>query len=656
MQVVGSSRISNTIYLTVGSVYWTLFLQNSGIPLDISIETALVIIPIAAMFGTVLWAMQPERRIIEAIIFAYAKRSRRGRMTRLWMARSYLLILPWESTYDFQPPIKDLHKREVSRVIHSSILKEELEDVFQLFWLVVITPPLVFLLSVSIPIIQGYALFGGALFIALVTVPILYRKRRLLKTILQISFFRWLSETIYRDKENRRTNPEFLQYPEELVQSRDGLEISTSRLIDLALLKDWEGFTLNVEHLEPLLDEKLPKILTGLQYDRIIQFNIWWVKSGLQDAIPYNTIDVGSRMIEDCIDILNQPYEVYRFEELKESESGFFKRLKSIFIDPESKKSMRLDKGLQEMEAGIRFLNKEREIDYEPLRVYQILTKDTFSELDSKTIQEICLLPYLLNEREISSETRIIAENVSTPSEFVGFLLEAIEVRIGRKYSDRISESVVKIFLSIPSLAHRLSVDPREYYSSCGPLTIGRFLEDDIGQTAEQILRWMQEIIEEAETLDYKKCTELIFSKFDETDFESLIKNLDSVALYGSDKEKERIFSIEEGILRQLDISENLSDAKSLKLKGIYHIAKGEMEMARKVFLDAAKYDKDSIKYLIELTREMIGPYLYNEDACTFSKKVLALCEENDKYYGEVTDLVERACEKPTEDDIYNDY
>ncbi|MHA1137590.1 MAG: hypothetical protein ACTSSE_13985 [Candidatus Thorarchaeota archaeon] len=64
MQVVGSSRISNTAYLAVASIYWTLFLTVTEFPLILDVQTALVLVTPPAGIAALLWVLRVEEFLI----------------------------------------------------------------------------------------------------------------------------------------------------------------------------------------------------------------------------------------------------------------------------------------------------------------------------------------------------------------------------------------------------------------------------------------------------------------------------------------------------------------------------------------------------------------------------------------------------------------
>ncbi len=658
MQVVGSSRINNTIYLSVGYVYWTWFLQVTGFPLNVTIETALVVIPIAAVIGTVLWAFQFEHNLVERIFYLYTKRGRRGKMFRVWIARTYLVIMPWESTYDIQPSIMEMQKREVGRVIKSETLHQEFEDLYQLFWIIAITPPLMHLLSGTMLWLQGFVLLASTVVILIIALPIVHRKRGIAKQTLQFAFFRWLYETISRDIENRTTDSRFLRFPDKLQKLRDGLQRASLRIVELAQRKDWDGFTLNVEHFEPILEKSLPSYFSEFDYNRVIKHWAWLVRTSLEDTLLYESISVGLEILEATLDTLQQPKKMYLYLELKRSESSFLNRMKSVFFGISIRRITRLNLKLRLFEKGIRYLTLESETDWDPLRIFRIISKETIRFLERETVQNLCTLLYLFTEQNIPDLSSLHTENENGVVELVEFLLRAIEDGIGDKYSDRVTPSVEKTFLCFPLLAHHWGVRPLDYMSSCGPITIHCFLENDIGQTANEILRWMDHIVKVAEKLDFEASAQLLLQKFNESNFRELIAELDSIRNYGSMEQKKQVDSLTEALLAKLN--EDPKDTTLLILRGLYHEENGRKEMAKTAYLEAAKIDKANLKYVIELGKSILDyshrySYGYDEEACLLFKEAIPLCEVGDEFHTELVDLASEACTTPSQDNDDDD-
>jgi len=655
MQVVGSSKINNTIYLTVGSVYWTWLLQITGFPLSVTIETALVVIPIAAVAGTVLWAFQIEHSVVERIIHSYTQRGTRGKMIRVWMARTYLIIMPWESSYDIQPTIREMQKREVGRVVKSETLHQEYEDMYQLFWIMAITPPLVQLLTGTILWLQAFVLPASLAVILIIALPVLHRKRGIVKLTLQLAFFRWLHETISRDIENRKTDSRLLLYPDGLRISRDGIQQFSSRIVELAHRKDWDGFTLNVEHFEPILERNLPSYFSEFDYNRVIRYWVWLVRTCLDDNMLFESIRVGPRMLANALETLDQPNNMYLYLELKQSEGSFRNRVKSIFLGIKIPRRAWLDTELVHFEKGVRSLTVESEDDWDPLRVFRIISNKTIRFLEPETVRTLSILLCFFLRKEIPKTVPQDTQSDSGVIRLVNFLIRSIEEGVGDKYLDQVTPSVEKFFLLMPLLAHHWGVDPKDYLSSCGPLTVHCLLEYNLGQTPNEILNWIQRILETAEEMDYNKVVLLLLQKFDDDGFRRLIGELVSIREYGSEELKNRIDSLKRELLTSLN--KDKTDAHLHVLRGIYHEEEGRKEMAKEAYLEAAKIDARNMKYLIELGKTMLGGYhSFDDSACQLFKEALSLCEEGSEFYPELADCVFRACTKPSEnDDDYDD-
>ena len=267
LQVVSSSRIGNAIYFTAGSVLGTLILQAIGIPLTLTVETALVVIPFSSLLGVILWSLQIERYFLELVFWIYVRH--RQTETRKLMARVTNFIRPWESSMKKSDSIYNILQRETGRTLNSIQVRSDVDQVSQLFWAVVISLPVVFMFGSifpplsSIPVI--IVLWG--VFSSIVSLPILFRKRRSPSAIVFLSFCRWLTELFSGDIRRRTTIEFFRQWVgdnerkyEANVELRKTIDIWAKELIQLAIQEDWKGFHDNSENFRNYLSTAIPGI------------------------------------------------------------------------------------------------------------------------------------------------------------------------------------------------------------------------------------------------------------------------------------------------------------------------------------------------------------------------------------------------------------
>jgi len=267
LQVVSSSRIGNAIYFTAGSVLGTLILQAIGIPLTLTVETALVVIPFSSLLGVILWSLQIERYFLELVFWVYVRH--RQTETRKLMARVTNFIRPWESSMKKSDSIYNILQRETGRTLNSIQVRSDVDQVSQLFWAVVISLPVVFMFGSIFPPLSSILVIIAlwSVFSAIVSLPILFRKRRSPSAIVFLSFCRWLTELIVGDERRRKTIAVFRQWVgdneqeyEANVELRETIDVWTKELIQLAIQEDWKGFYDNSENFSNYLSTALPGI------------------------------------------------------------------------------------------------------------------------------------------------------------------------------------------------------------------------------------------------------------------------------------------------------------------------------------------------------------------------------------------------------------
>ena len=264
---MSSSRIGNAVYFTAGSVIGTLILQAIGIPLTLTVETALVVIPFSSLWGVILWSAQIERHFLEFVFWFYVRY--RQTDTRKLMARVTNFIRPWESSMKDSEPIYDILQRETGRTLNSIQVRSDVDQISQLFWAVAISLPVLFMFGSifpplsSVPVILVY----WGVFSFIVSFPILFRKRKSPSAIVFLSFCRWLTELFTGDIRRRKTITVFRQWTgdddheyDTNVQLRETVEAWAKELIQLAIQEDWKGFHDNSDNFRNYLTTAIPGI------------------------------------------------------------------------------------------------------------------------------------------------------------------------------------------------------------------------------------------------------------------------------------------------------------------------------------------------------------------------------------------------------------
>lgn len=235
IQVVGSSRISNTVYLAVASVYWTLYITLSGFPLNLDVQTTLLLVTPPAGIAALLWILRAEELVINKFLLSFLSGYAGGRFIRYYMGYSIINVRPWKE-YFFEIEYTPIHKSlkyELIRVLRAPQMKEEIETLHQFFWLLFSIPAVLALLNLSLLPAQVLGLLSAAILIdILLVIVIAFRKRAWPGRVLGLAFCAWIADTI--DTMNRRRNTfgtgMYSRYPLETPQYYPARESDSERL------------------------------------------------------------------------------------------------------------------------------------------------------------------------------------------------------------------------------------------------------------------------------------------------------------------------------------------------------------------------------------------------------------------------------------------
>ncbi|MHA2143486.1 MAG: hypothetical protein ACXADD_18570, partial [Candidatus Thorarchaeota archaeon] len=278
MQVVGSSRISNTVYLAVASLYWTVALEWLGVSIDFltdPVTTALVIIPVASGIGVVLWAWEPEKQFFYWLFPKYLPYTTQGLRIRGHMGKVVLLLRRWRSSTVLTDPLLTEMRKEVRRVLESLELKEDMERLFQLFWVFLAVFPFFYLVGSSSVVIREYYIVIGLVACTIVAAPIYRAKSRRPRQVLQYSLALWIIEAIVADERKRSG------LDHELFLKRGGGELKQTLLnvakdgITLLARKDWVGFEKLASQQVEFIEGFIPSVLTDEYLNDFVQDTIW---------------------------------------------------------------------------------------------------------------------------------------------------------------------------------------------------------------------------------------------------------------------------------------------------------------------------------------------------------------------------------------------
>jgi hypothetical protein len=264
IQVVGSSRISNTTYLAVSSIYWTLILVITNVPLNLDIQTTLLLITPAGGIASILWVLRLEEVFVVRLMLFGFTRSQNGKFIRYHMGHLTLHTQPWKEAIDFEPlSVAGLLREEAKRVMRSPLLKNEMEALYHLFWLVFSIPALLVLFGISqqasMEVLLTLASLALVIDIILIFIIIL-RKQVWTFRVLGFAYCSWCTDllrTISRRRESFSSSKNMyypMKQPSYFPQRDSDADHFINRIgpwIDemasLADREDWSGFERNLE-------------------------------------------------------------------------------------------------------------------------------------------------------------------------------------------------------------------------------------------------------------------------------------------------------------------------------------------------------------------------------------------------------------------------
>lgn len=253
LQVVGSSRISNTVYVGVGSILWTWTLLTFQVEMDLSIQTVALLVTPASAIAAILWAAQIERGVILRILNSILMMG--TGFIRYHMGWMVIFLKPWQSTtLELFEPIEDTLRRSLRRTLERPSFLTDIDELSQLFWFSVTVYPVLNILEMLQPRFIG--LTGGTpLIIAVFVLFVIIRLRKRPQHVAYLAVLTWVSETMNADARRRKTLARLPQLDDRHhAETREVYEVMIKEMLSLAEADDWEGFARNSERFLNLLE------------------------------------------------------------------------------------------------------------------------------------------------------------------------------------------------------------------------------------------------------------------------------------------------------------------------------------------------------------------------------------------------------------------
>lgn len=506
LSVVGSSRISNTIYVAVASIYWTFFLTLTGIPLNIDVDTVLLVISPSAIIASFLWAIQLEERIITKLLIFSLVRSRFGQFIRYHMGYVTIFLKLWQSSMVFRNTIRESLTLEIKRALRSRLLKDDMNELYQLLWLLISIPPVSYLLLIiSNHPIEFISLLSLSLSVILI-IPIYSRKREKSSQVLKLAFCNWLAESI--DSDNRRRNRfEFFREISDAhnPEFRKSMYSWAQELLQYVDKGDWEGFEKNMGIFLDSLETHHHEQTIENEIDYLVGDLIWFYNLELKkDPRPSGKIIPYLRAIPTIV-LLRAP-EVYldSLNEIRDFIEG--SKPKGLIWGSEIREFFERWKDLESWNA-----------------IYYILTKNTVRMLSEKNVKGIARLPFLYGG-DIDNYQKMCDIHHENPVERVSNLANCM-----MKYVDR---NFIQALLCYRTVT-RWGVSPKVYIASTSARIWKVMFEEYVELSSEDMHYIYEKRFDKVTKLDSKKVAANLNHYENSSHYDEILKHLKRQAQEG---------------------------------------------------------------------------------------------------------------------------
>ncbi|MDF1537671.1 MAG: hypothetical protein P1Q69_02070 [Candidatus Thorarchaeota archaeon] len=512
MQVVGSSRISNTAYLGVASIYWTLFITLIGFPLNLDVQTALILVTPPAGIAAFLWILRIEEYTILRILLGFLPRYKRGTFIRFHMGHTILHLQSWKEALLEEGSIVKSLQQEVRRTLRSPLLKEEMEGLYQLFWLVFSTPPLFLVLRINLP---EYTLIFDIISLTLVLLSLLitlYRKRAWPMRVLGFSFCSWTLDTISTSARRResfgvqlaygsypRGAPSYFPLQELSAGSfQNKTEPWLKEISNHANSEDWHGFDMKltsflesqiIGYNRNLLIDSFNSLVTDIIWahkrTKIIGLITGRVILNFDRVHPPNYLGMAKRIVLDAI------IEVE----------------KEISMDPHKTWNSNLRDFLSKWDSMESWED-----------IFSIISQNIISQLTPLVLQALAELPYFMNDK--TDECDEICKFRGHERLLVLDVILCLQRAVDRKY---ISPLVVF------KAATEWGILPRTYIKDSSPHVRSLILEVETNLPAIELKKVMTDVLLKSPNIDTDKVASNLLRYKNDSEFENMLKMLQNI-------------------------------------------------------------------------------------------------------------------------------
>ena len=290
LSAIGSSRLSNVVYFLAAAIYWAAILQFHGTELELTVQVGLEIVPFSAVVAVCLWAIEPDRKAVYRLAMWRLLKEKSDKTD--WMAADVLFAKPWQSQTLDSIPIENAYKAELRALLQNPVLRDDIERLCNLFWVVGVSIPISYLFGLGFPLlwlalgpVPVFVLVGvvGSLFVSF---WVLFDERRRPEQIREAAYCTWLIDLVLSDEARRKENRYFRQLTDvhrPLV--REVIVQSAKQVIEAWLRHEWlriDELYLNLTQLKSAHRLFQPRTE---DVNEFIQDVTWWIQ--LEDSIDY---------------------------------------------------------------------------------------------------------------------------------------------------------------------------------------------------------------------------------------------------------------------------------------------------------------------------------------------------------------------------------
>lgn len=355
-------------------MFWTVYVTSTGQVLLPDVQTAIIIIPASAGIAALLWAFELEHIVIGRSVMAVLRRSPHAAWSRYVMAFTVLFLRPWQSSIDpVKVTVAKSQMEGIQRVLRSSLLSKNMEDLYYLFWLEISLIPYIYLASRVMPEFAQLTTGFGLVLGAAALLCVLYRKGLMLLSIPGLAYCNWYVSVVDADEAKRKTIRRIQQVNEYPVTDfRSIVRVRVQDLLKQAEQGDWMGFRDGHDALINMMSSLVHE--TSILHIRSLVVDLLWSYEQIASyeplptgvTLPFAVVLPMEVRVQARAQVLDALSELSSFE--KENPKPDWQSEILAFID------------------SWKLLDNW-------YKIYSILTEDIIRKLNQETVRRLAVLP-----------------------------------------------------------------------------------------------------------------------------------------------------------------------------------------------------------------------------------------------------------------------